>query len=91
MNVVNNVLGSKEAAIPLEIGKTTVYIRSNIHKYVPPAELEQMHPGYGDNMWEWDEIQYTKDEYLMLMVEKSEKINSDVAYVAMMAGIEVVE
>lgn len=91
MLVVNNVLGSQEAAIPLEIGVTTVYVRSNIHPYVPPEGTEENGYFNYEGMYEWDEIQYTKDEYIMKMIEESEKISSDLMYVAMMADIEVIE
>lgn len=91
MLVVNNVLGSQEAAIPLEVGVTTVYVRSNIHPYVPPEGIEENGYFNHEGMYEWDEIQYTKDEYIMKMIEESEKISSDVMYVAMMADIEVIE
>src|SRR6056297_2047107 len=52
----------------LEIGKTTVYVRSNIK----PIEMnigEDMKDTR--QMYECDEIQYTKDEYLKLMTEQN--------------------
>jgi len=52
----------------LEVGKTTVYVRSNIK----PIEMnigEDMEDTR--QMYECDEIQYTKDEYLKLMTEQN--------------------
>ena len=47
---IKGVQGSKEASQPLIIGTTTVYVHSNIKK------LE-------DDLYEYDEIQYTLDEW----------------------------
>lgn len=88
MYSVQNVHGSLEAAIPLEVGKTTVYVRTNIHKYVPPADADPNMP-MPDNMYEWDEVQYTKDEYIAKMIEKDNQNESNVMYVAMMTGVDM--
>lgn len=52
------VQGSPEMAVPLIVGKDTVYVHTDIHQ-VPDAE--------GNMVWQYHEIQYEKDEYIKLM------------------------
>jgi len=54
------VRGSAAQAVPLIIGKDTVYVHSNIK----PVEDEE-------GLFEYHEIQYEKDEYIKLMTEQS--------------------
>ena len=49
------VRGSKESAIPLYIGKDTIYVRTDIRQ-VPPGELPE---GSGE-VWEYHEVQHPK-------------------------------
>lgn len=60
MEIIKNVTGSKEQAKPLIIGYDTVYVHSNIKK----LEID-----FEDNLYEYDEIQYTKDEYIKIMID----------------------
>ena len=53
------VRGSAAQAVPLVIGKDTVYVHSNI-KTVEDEE----------GLFEYHEIQYEKDEYIKLMAEQ---------------------
>lgn len=61
------VTGGAAEAQPLIVGKDTVYVHTDIEPYAPddgePAELYRYH-----------EIQYGKDEYIQLLVEKLEAI-----------------
>lgn len=65
MIVIEKVQGSKELAVPLIIQKTTVYVKENIHKVETDDNTE---------MYEWDETQYDKDEYLELMQSEVTKL-----------------
>jgi hypothetical protein len=76
--VIKNVRGSKDIAIPLIVGKTTVYVKSNIHK----VEFVENDPEAIDDLWEWDEIQYTKDEFILLMA-------SNIDYLSVMLGVDL--
>lgn len=57
------VRGSAAQAEPLIIGKDTVYVHSNIK----PVEDEE-------ELFEYHEIQYEKDEYIKLMAEQNETL-----------------
>ena len=56
------VQGSPEMAVPLVVGKDTVYVHTDIEE-VPDAE--------GNMVWQYHEIQYDKDEYIRLIDEKT--------------------
>lgn len=56
------VQGSPEMAVPLVVGKDTVYVHTDIQQ-VPDEE--------GNMVWQYHEIQYEKDEYIKLMAEQS--------------------
>lgn len=60
------VQGSPEMAIPLLVGKDTVYVHTDIQE-VPDAE--------GNMVWQYHEIQYDKDEYIRLMSEKNSELD----------------
>lgn len=64
------VYGDIVQAKPLIIGKDTVYIHTNIKPLEKNGKIVE-------NFFVYDEIQYTKDEYLQLMVEENEKLNKE--------------
>lgn len=67
MRELKNIQGSKEAAKELIIGKDTVYIHSNIRK----LEADDSNLLKKDtDLYAYDEIQMSKDEYLELLQEK---------------------
>lgn len=66
---IKNVRGSQDAVPELEVNIDTVYVRSNI------AAIDE--PNFKG--WEYDEIQYKKDEYIELMSKKAESENADVS------------
>ena len=72
------VYGDQEAASPLIVGKTTVYVHTDIE------ELEN--GGY-----QYHEIQYGKDEYIQLMAEQHSKLEDTVVELAQVALGEQVE
>jgi hypothetical protein len=60
------VQGSPEMAVPLVVGKDTVYVHTDIQQ-VPDEE--------GNMVWQYHEIQYDKDEYIRLLSEKNDKLD----------------
>lgn len=60
------VQGSPEMAVPLIVGKDTVYVHTDIQQ-VPDAE--------GNMVWQYHEIQYDKDEYIRLLSEKNDELD----------------
>lgn len=61
MIVYNGVIGSKESSKHLIVGKDTVYVHSNV---VTISEEE--------NLYQYDEIQYDKDEYIKLLSDRND-------------------
>lgn len=83
MKELKNVIGSKEAAEELIIGKDTVYIHTNIRK-LEPEEDDVKKEG---DLYVYDEVQMSLPEYL-----KFQQKNIDLATRAtteMMTLIEV--
>ena len=64
MKNVGRISGSAEQAKALVIGFDTVYVHTNIKK-------EQ------DGSYSYDEIQYSKDEYICAMQDKLEQLQLD--------------
>ena len=66
MKEVGRIQGSAEQALPLIVGKDTVYVHTNIQKVEgTDANGEQI-----ENLFEYDETQYEKDEYIKLLSER---------------------
>lgn len=61
MKIIKGVYGSIEQTKSIIVNVDTVYIHSNIQKV---EEIE--------NLYQYDEIQYTKDEYIQLMANRQE-------------------
>lgn len=68
------VHGGIEQAIPLVIGKDTVYVHTNIVKIEPDHNDEF----FNDNMYSYNEVQYSKDEYIGLISEKNDALEGKV-------------
>ena len=60
------VQGSPEMAVPLIVGKDTVYVHTDI---------QQVQDAEGKLVWQYREIQYDKDEYIRLMAEKNDELD----------------
>ena len=67
MKLFNNVRGSMETVSNVEVNRDTVYIRSNILA----IDTEDF------KGWEYDEIQYKKDEYTELLQEQIDTVKAD--------------
>lgn len=82
MRELKDVIGSKESAKELIIGKDTVYIHTNIRKY----ESKGKDFKDGEDLYIYDEIQVTKDEYLESLQEKVETADNTIADLMMLVG-----
>ena len=66
---VGVIRGSKEQAKELIIGKDTVYVHSDIK----PVETED-----GSEVYQYNEVQYDKDEYIQFMSEKNTALEEQI-------------
>lgn len=71
MKEIKNVQGSIEQAQPLIVNKDTVYVHTNI------VQATDEDGNVIDNLYVYDEVQYTKDEYIQIMAEKNETLERD--------------
>ena len=65
MRFVENVHGSEASAKPLIVGKTTVYVHTNIHTETIADEMGER------TEWVYDEAQYTKNEWIDELTKQS--------------------
>jgi len=70
------VRGSAAQAEPLVVGKDTVYVHTNIERIVD-SEMDE---------YQYDEIQYEKDEYIEQMSASLEETQEAVDYLLMGGG-----
>ena len=71
MKEIKNVQGSSQQAQPLIVNKDTVYVHTNI------VQATDEDGNVVDNLYVYDEVQYTKDEYIQIMAEKNETLERD--------------
>ena len=71
MKEFKNVQGSSQQAQPLIVNKDTVYVHTNI------VQATDEDGNVVDGLYVYDEVQYTKDEYIKLMAEKNETLERD--------------
>ena len=71
MKEFKNVQGSTEQAQPLIVNKDTVYVHTNI------VQATDEDGNVVDGLYVYDEVQYTKDEYIQIMAEKNETLERD--------------
>jgi hypothetical protein len=60
------IQGSAEQAVPLIIGKDTVYVHTDIEQVFKDNEGKSV-----EGLFQYHETQYQKDEYIKLMAEQS--------------------
>jgi len=82
MKILYGVQGSPEQAVPLIVGKDTVYVHTNIRQ----EETKDTHKTR--LVWVYDEIQYDKDEYIELMAKENLSMK-DALEVLIMSDLEV--
>ena len=68
------VHGSAKQAVPLIIGKDTVYVHTNIIK-LEPDHNDEFAPA---DLYSYEEIQYDKDEYIGLISKKNDALEGKV-------------
>ena len=66
------VHGGAEQAVPLVVGKDTVYVHTNITK-IEPDPNDEFAPA---DLYSYEEIQYDKDEYIGLISNKNDSLES---------------
>lgn len=66
MKDIGIVFGSAKQAVPLIVGKDTVYVHSDIQQILEDNEGKPV-----TNLFQYHEIQYDKDEYIKLIAEKN--------------------
>ena len=71
MKEIKNVQGSTEQAQPLIVNKDTVYVHTNI------VQATDEDGNVVDGLYVYDEVQYTKDEYIQIIAEKNETLERD--------------
>lgn len=64
------VHGGAEQAVPLVVGKDTVYVHTNITKLEPDPN-DEFAPA---DLYSYEEIQYDKDEYIGLISNKNDTL-----------------
>ena len=71
MKEIKNVQGSTEQAQPLIVNKDTVYVHTNI------VQATDEDGNVVDGLYVYDEVQYTKDEYIQIMAEKNSQLEKE--------------
>ena len=71
MKEFKNVQGSTKQAQPLIVNKDTVYVHTNI------VQATDEDGNIVDGLYVYDEVQYTKDEYIQIIAEKNETLERD--------------
>ena len=71
MKEIKNVQGSSQQAQPLIVNKDTVYVHTNI------VQSKDKDGNVVDNLYVYDEVQYTKDEYIQIMAEKNSQLEKE--------------
>lgn len=79
------IQGSKEQAVPLIIGKDTVYEHSEIEQVLKDHEGKSI-----DNLFKFREVQYGKDEYIKMMAETNENLGTQLT-ATQLALVEIYE
>ena len=72
MKEIKNVQGSTKQAQPLIVNKDTVYVHTNI------VQATDEDGNVVDGLYIYDEVQYTKDEYIQIMADKNETLEKEV-------------
>ena len=67
MKIYKNIRGTMKEVPEVEVNVDTVYIRTNIKK-VEEEDLKG---------WEYDEVQYKKDQFIETLSEKNKELEED--------------
>lgn len=66
------ITGSENQAQPLIVGVDTVYVHTDIKPVTKDAEGKDV-----EGLFQYHEVQYDKDEYIKIMAEKNELLESE--------------
>lgn len=66
----------------IEVTPNYVYVAENIHTYSETIE-DQLINGY-----EYDYLTYTKDEYMLLLIEKNNELAEELQATKILLGVE---
>lgn len=69
---IKDVIGSKEASKELIIGKDTVYIHTNVRPYIDKNDDKEEK----SELYIYDEVQMSKDEYLEMFKDNVDQATS---------------
>lgn len=75
MKKISNVRGSLQSAAPVIISGQKVYVHSNVHKI---EDLDMYGKPYED-LYEYDEIQYSINEYIQAVGEENAELKNKLA------------
>ena len=80
MKDMGMVQGSGVQAVPLIVGKDTVYVHTDITQVTEDAEGNPV-----DDLWQYNEVQYDKDEYIELQAKQTEEMQEAIDFLLMNA------
>ena len=77
------IQGSGVQAVPLVVGKDTVYVHTDITKIDTDSEGKAV-----DDLYEYHEVQYDKDEYIKLQEQQMDEMQEAINFLLMNEGEE---
>lgn len=75
------IQGSGVQAVPLVVGKDTVYVHTDITKVDTDSEGKAV-----DDLYEYHEVQYDKDEYIKLQGQQLDDMQEAIDFLLMNGG-----
>jgi hypothetical protein len=90
MKEIKNVVGCIEQAQPLVITPNIVYVHTNIKKLEPSEHMKVHQSENLPELYSYDEIQYTTEEYIKMMSDENASLNQQVVD-TQLALVEVYE
>lgn len=81
MKDIGIIQGSGVQAVPLVVGKDTVYVHTDITKIDTDSEGKAV-----DDLYEYHEVQYDKDEYIKLQGQQLDDMQEAIDFLLMNGG-----
>ena len=85
MKKIGIVYGGESQAKPIVVGKSTVYVHTNITPVTSDSEDNSV-----EGIYSYDEVQYDKDEYIELISTKNSELEDQLTQVQL-ALVEMYE
>lgn len=79
MQFNKNVFGSLEASAPIIVNHDNVYLHSNVHQEEAPEEADEFTKEMYGNMYVYDEIVMTKDEYIVYLQDHIDELQKEIS------------